>query len=72
MTSVPNGTNSDIGKFLTSKELANLLRVPMSTLRKWQMRGYGPHGFIVGRQRVYRESVVSAWITDQEKAAKSA
>lgn len=49
-------------------DAADYLGVPVSTLRKWRLRRYGPPGFSVGRRVAYRISVMDQWLADQEAA----
>ncbi len=41
-------------EFLTSEELAALLRVPLNTVYYWRQTGTGPKGVKVGKQVLYR------------------
>jgi hypothetical protein len=40
-------------ELLTMAEVAEALRVPVSTLRYWRSRGEGPKSFALGRRVVY-------------------
>lgn len=55
---------------LTSKEVAQLLKVTQVCLRKWRSAGFGPRFIKLGdnsRSRVrYRESDVRSWIENKE------
>ncbi|MFC7842527.1 helix-turn-helix transcriptional regulator [Streptomyces sp. NPDC057382] len=52
---------------LTTKELAAYLRKPVATVRGWRYRKTGPTGFKLGRDVVYRRSVVEAWLAERER-----
>lgn len=52
---------------LTYSEVAELLRVPVSTVRLWRHRGTGPEGFRAGRRVLFREDAVRAWIEARER-----
>ena len=58
------------GQLLTTQEVADLLRVPISTLYRWRHVGSGPHGFRVGRHTRYRPADVVDWIEHQRLDSK--
>ncbi|BCF84570.1 hypothetical protein RQCS_41150 [Rhodococcus qingshengii] len=43
--------------------------VPKGTWLYWAHIGKGPASFKLGRRRVWRKSVILAWIAEQEAAA---
>ncbi len=51
--------------YLTTAEVAELLRTPAETARFWRHVGKGPRWFKVGRRVLYRRSDVEAWIEQQ-------
>jgi excisionase family DNA binding protein len=55
-------------ELLTVEEVADLLRVPVATVRWWRHVGSGPQGFKVGRFVRYRAADVYAWIEAQRDA----
>lgn len=55
-------------EWLTTDELAELLKVPVSTVRAWRHNGSGPQGVRLGRHVRYRQSTVTAWIAANEAA----
>lgn len=56
-------------EYLSTAEVAQLMKLPAGTIRYWRHIGEGPPAFKVGRKAVrYRRSVVMAWLTEQEKA----
>ncbi|MET7773773.1 helix-turn-helix domain-containing protein [Nocardia sp. NPDC005366] len=52
--------------FLQAADLEQITGIPAATWRYWAHKGTGPASFKIGRRRVYRESVIRAWIEDQE------
>jgi prophage regulatory protein len=55
-------------EILDSKELEALYGTKASTWRYWASINEGPASFKLGRRRVWRRSVVAAWLAEQEKA----
>jgi excisionase family DNA binding protein len=53
-------------ELLTLTEVADLLRIPVATLRYWRANGTGPHGFHVGRKVIFTRTEVLRWLTEQE------
>ena len=56
---------------LTTAEVAQIMRSPVSTLRYWRHLGTGPHSFRVGRRVVYRRADVAAWLHEQAEAGRA-
>ena len=54
-------------RILTLSEVAELTRLPISTLRYYRQRGSGPPTFRVGRRVVAYESDVLAWLDQQRE-----
>jgi len=52
-------------ELLTIAEVAEIVRVPVATLRYWRHLGEGPHSFRVGRAVRYWRGEVVAWLHDQ-------
>jgi len=52
-------------ELLTIAEVADVLRVPVATLRYWRHLGTGPRSFRVGRGVRYWRSEVSGWLHAQ-------
>jgi len=50
---------------LTITEAADLLRIPLATLRYWRHLGTGPRSFRLGRRVLYRADDLHTWITEQ-------
>lgn len=57
---------------LTSREVADVLRVPVGTLGQWRHRGAGPRSikYETGGVR-YRRSTVLAWLAEQEQNTRT-
>ncbi len=53
-------------------ELERMTGTKASTWRYWAYMGSGPSSFRLGRRRVWRRSVVEAWLAEQEHAAGGA
>lgn len=53
-------------EYLTVKQLAELLQVPVSTIYRWRHLGEGPRGIRVsGRHVRYRRSDVEAFLEER-------
>ncbi|WP_040686512.1 helix-turn-helix transcriptional regulator [Nocardia vinacea] len=57
-------------RYLQAKDCEALTGIPAATWRYWAHIGndIGRRSFKLGRRRVWRLSVVEAWITEQEAA----
>ncbi|MGY1948648.1 helix-turn-helix transcriptional regulator [Nocardia asiatica] len=56
-------------EYLRAKDCEALTGIPAATWRWWAHVGRGPASFKLGaRRRVWRKSVVLAWIEEQEAA----
>jgi hypothetical protein len=64
--SIPVGNDED---FLTLPEVAEILRVPVNTLRWWRQRGDGPPFFKIGRHLVTTIGDLRAWIQEQKQTS---
>ncbi|MEU7909314.1 helix-turn-helix domain-containing protein [Actinoplanes sp. NPDC049118] len=53
-------------ELLSVDDVAELLKVPVGTLRKWRTGGSGPTAFRVGKYLRYRLSAVERFIKEQE------
>ena len=56
----------DANYFLTPKEVADLLRVPVATVYGWRTKGLGPPAGRVGRHVRYRREAVLEWARNAE------
>ena len=52
-------------ELLTLPEVADLVRVPVATLRYWRHLGCGPRSFKVGRHVRYWRTDLVLWLTEQ-------
>lgn len=58
--------------YLTTQELADLLRTPAETIRYWRHVGKGPKSFKVGGRRVlYAREDVDRFIAEARKTASA-
>jgi Helix-turn-helix domain len=46
---------------LTTKELADFIRVPVKTIYDWNYRGVGPKSKRIGKRRLYERRDVCEW-----------
>lgn len=58
-------------QLMTIEEVAELLRMPVATLRYWRVLDSGPCGFIIGRRLRYWRHDVMAWLDTQREATGS-
>ena len=65
---IPSGQESLIPYMVTTKELAELIGVPVATLNNWRSIGRGPRSFRLGRAVKYLVADVAAWIEQQQQA----
>jgi predicted DNA-binding transcriptional regulator AlpA len=60
-----NGGNQTLfPEFLTLPEVAQVIGVPIDTVRHWRKTGYGPKSARIGRRVFYRAADVHAWLND--------
>jgi Helix-turn-helix domain len=52
------------GRLWSAKDVADFLRVPISTLHQWRYLGTGPAAFRVGKHLRYDPDVVRRWVVD--------
>ena len=64
----PAGEDSLIPDMVTTKELAELIGVPVATLNNWRSIGRGPRSFRLGRAVKYLVTDVAAWIEQHQQA----
>ncbi len=65
MTDKTNPEPVRIDALLTIEEVAELLRMPVASLRYWRVLGIGPRGFILGRRLRYVRADVFRWLVEQ-------
>jgi len=63
-----HGQDSLIPDMVTTKELAELIGVPVATLNNWRSIGRGPRSFRLGRAVKYLVADVADWIEQQQQA----
>jgi excisionase family DNA binding protein len=56
-----------MSKYLTTAELAELLRTPVETVRYWRHVCKGPESFKVGRRVLYAADDVDAFIENARR-----
>jgi len=59
-------------KYLTTDEMAELLRTSAETVRYWRHIGKGPKSFKVGRRVLYAAEDVEAFVREARKAGTAA
>jgi predicted DNA-binding transcriptional regulator AlpA len=57
---------------LFGKEVSEITRIPLPTLRFYRHAGKGPRSFKLGSRVVYKRADVLAWIEQQYNAERSA
>ncbi len=57
--------NHEHDEMLTITEAAQLLRLPVATLRYWRHTGDGPHSFRLGRHVRYWRTDLILWLNEQ-------
>jgi prophage regulatory protein len=56
-------------EYLTAPQLEQITGTPASTWRYWAHIGQGPQSFKLGRRRLWKRSVVLAWLESLEAAS---
>lgn len=59
-------------RFITTHEVAELLRTSPETVRYWRHIGTGPRSLKVGRRVLYAVEDVEAWLAAARKAGSAA
>ena len=54
--------------YMTTNELAELLRTSPETVRYWRHMGKGPASFKAGRKVLYARADVDRWIAQRQQA----
>jgi len=57
-------------EFWQAKDCERRTGIPAGTWRFWASTDQGPASFRMGRRRVWRKSVVSKWIAEQESRTR--
>lgn len=55
------------GELMDARQLQDWTGTRASTWRYWASIGEGPASFKIGRRRVWKRSVVEAWLAEQEQ-----
>ncbi len=55
---------------MTSRQVSDLIGVPVGTLRFWRHCDQGPASFTLGKKVVYRRSEIERWVSEQESATR--
>jgi hypothetical protein len=58
-------------QLMTIEEVAELLRMPVATLRYWRVLDSGPRDFIIGRRLRYWRDDVMTWLDAQRESTGS-
>jgi excisionase family DNA binding protein len=66
---MPKPTTAAEPEYMTTAEVAELLRSPQETVRYWRHLGKGPRCFKVGRRVLYPAADVRAWLGELEASA---
>jgi len=56
--------------FMTTNEVAELVRTSPETVRYWRHVGNGPKSFKVGRRVLYERAAVLSWIEEAQASAR--
>jgi excisionase family DNA binding protein len=56
-------------KYLTTEEVAEMLRAPVETVRYWRHIGKGPQSFKVGRRVLYALEDVDRYVAEARSIA---
>ena len=54
-------------ELLSMQEVADIVRVPLATLRYWRHLGTGPRSFRIGRSVRYWHTEVFRWLEEQSR-----
>jgi len=60
----------DTPSYMTTTEVAALLRTSPETVRYWRHISYGPLGLKIGRHVLYPQADVEAWIAQRRTEAE--
>ncbi len=53
-------------EYMTTVEVAEMLRAAPETVRYWRFMGTGPRSFKAGRRVLYERDDVEQWISEQK------
>ena len=60
-----------MAKYLTTAELAELIRAPIETVRYWRHVGKGPKWFNIGRRVLYELADIEAFIAQAKSEPRT-
>ena len=60
-----------MSKLLTNEDVAQLLTVPVATLRYWRHVGSGPRSIKIGRHVRYLPEDIDRWLDENARPAAS-
>lgn len=66
------GASAEVDPMMTRAALAEVLRVSVDTLARWDAVGDGPVGIRIGRQVFYRAADVNEWLRARARAKAEA
>ncbi|HSS23986.1 MAG TPA: DNA-binding protein [Mycobacterium sp.] len=66
MGSLNQEGSKGVDEYLSALQLEELTGTPASTWRYWAMIGSGPSSVKIGRRRVWKKTVVRAWLDSLE------
>jgi excisionase family DNA binding protein len=58
-----------VSDYMTTQEIAELLRTSPETVRYWRHIGRGPASFKIGRRVLYDRADVEAWVAAARQVA---
>lgn len=61
-----------VEQLMTTEEVAEAVRVPVSTIYYWRAQGIGPVGSRVGKRVLYRQDDVEKWLEERRLAEQPA
>jgi len=64
-----DASDGDREVLLTPERVSEILAIPVATLYRWRLTGYGPKAIKVGKHLRWRVGTVDVWLNDQESDA---
>lgn len=61
-----------MARYLTTEEVAEIMRTPAETVRYWRHVGKGPRSFKLGRRVLYASDDVEAFVAEARQAGAAA
>lgn len=62
---------TEVSRYMTTQEVADLLRTSPETVRYWRHKGKGPKSFKVGRRVLYAREDIDAFIAEAKEQGTS-